>query len=98
MGMKKSNILEKEFNKVILNIKNNINDCEVRWEVYQVIISEISKDVDLIKEFKYRLTDGEDINLLILDFINKNKNNDILWFLKPRIQGFIDDDFFSKFV
>jgi hypothetical protein len=96
--MKKVNILDKEYDKVLFLIKNNLGEsADDRFDIYLVVIDELKKH-KMLSEFKYRLTDGEEINQLILDIINKNKSNDVLWFLKDKIEIFLEEDFIKKFI
>lgn len=96
--MRKVNILDKEYDKVLFLLKNNLGElADDRFDIYLVIIDELKKN-NKFSEFKYRLTDGEEINQLILDIINENKNNDVLWFLKDKVKNFLDEDFIKKFI
>jgi hypothetical protein len=57
-----------------------------RWETYNVIIETLlSKgDTHYFEEIKYRLTDGEDPNIVILDIIERevDDENGLVWLLK----------------
>ena len=97
--------------KTILDIayKNHINiilesideEGKSRWEIYDLIISELMKqgNFDYFEELKYRLTDGEDPNEVILSFILRDSEyvNDLVWSLKDRIEQYIEDDMFKRF-
>jgi len=98
----KSNILDKQYKNFMLKLKEKNNDeVEDRWEIYNVIIDELIKEGDenCLNEIKYRITDGEDPNVIILDVIEKNKDNvnSLIWFLKRRVEEFLDEDLFKKF-
>jgi hypothetical protein len=97
--------------KTILDIayKNHINvilesldeEAKYRWEIYDIIICELIKqgNFDYFEELKYRLTDGEDPNEIILDFINREGEdvNGLIWSLKNRIEEYIEEDMFKRF-
>lgn len=95
-------ILDKAYNKHILNVINSLDEEKGdRWETYNLIASELSKNngKDYIKEIKYRLTDGEDPNFVMLDIIERENEiiGGLIWFLKRRIEEYVDDDFFKRF-
>jgi hypothetical protein len=74
---------------------------ETRWEIYKLVMLEIinsKKDVYL-DEIKYRLTDGEDPNTIMLDLINRDPEcmGSLYSFLKRTIEGYIEDDICNKF-
>ncbi len=48
---------------------------------------------------KYRLTDGEDPNKVILDIIEREVDeiNGLIWILKRRIEDYIEDDYIKRF-
>jgi hypothetical protein len=74
---------------------------QARWETYNLIVEVLteSTNIDYIKEIKYRLTDGEDPNKVMLDIIERENDNidGLAWFLKRRIEEYIDEDFFNRF-
>jgi len=94
--------LDKAYTKHIRNITNTLSEEEeTRWEIYSVIILQFINQGkgEFLKEMKYRLTDGENPNEIILDMINREKDNveSLTWFLKRRIEEFIEEDFFKRF-
>ena len=96
-------ILDKAYNKHILNLINTLDEeQEGRWETYDLIVSELTKNTnkDFMKEIKYRLTDGENPNEVILDIIDREIDNvgGLVWFLRKRIEEYIDEDFFKRFL
>jgi hypothetical protein len=103
-GHEKSLKLDKEYRKLINNvILNNNEDIEARWETYNLIIKELFTidDGKYFQEIKYRLTDGEDANLVFLDIISRYSSTELtflVWFLKKRIDEYVDDDFFKRFL
>ena len=98
----KKTTLDKEYNNHIYNILNSsTEEKKNRWEIYDLVISELIKqgDIDYFKEFKYRLTDGENPNEIILDFIDRDTDNvtSLVWSLKNRIEQFLDEDIYDRF-
>jgi hypothetical protein len=77
-------------------------DKQARWETYDLIISDFMENGKewAFEEIKYRITDGEDPNKVILDIIERDSDNidSLSWFLKRRIEEYIEDDFFSRFL
>ena len=51
-------------------------------------------------EIKYRLTDGEDANQVILDIIERDMDNmnGLIWFLKRRVEEYIQADNLRRFL
>jgi hypothetical protein len=99
----KKSSLEKAYNKHITCVLQSLDDeKESRWEIYGLVIDELIKEgkVDYLKEIKYRLTDGEDPNYVMLDIIDRENDNlgGLVLFLRKRIEEFIDDDFFNRFL
>lgn len=101
-GAGKKSILDKAYNKHLTNILNELNEeLETRWETYSFIIERLIQDGKAIylKEIKYRLTDGENPNEVILDILEREAENmdGLTWMLKKRIEEFIEEDFFRNF-
>jgi hypothetical protein len=93
--------LDKEYNKFLNNTLRNLDDDMIpRWEIYNVIMDELLEldKVKVFEEIKYRLTDNEDVNEVMLDVITRESNaSGLLWFMKKRIEDYIDEDFYSRF-
>jgi len=94
--------LDKAYNKHMLSIMESLDEeKQARWETYNLIVEVLteSTNIDYIKEIKYRLTDGEDPNKVMLDIIERENDNidGLAWFLKRRIEEYIDEDFFNRF-
>ena len=74
---------------------------EIRWETYNLItehlISQGQRNV--LKEFKYRITDNENPNSVMLDIIERYAENmgGLTWLLKRRLEDFLEEDYFKKF-
>jgi hypothetical protein len=77
-------------------------ELEFRWETYNLIIMQLVKQgkINYFKEMKYRLTDGEDPNEIILDILDRELDDmdGLIWFLKRRVEEYIEEDFFKKFL
>lgn len=102
----KRSTLDKAYNKHVTSLVENIDEEEEeRWEIYSIIIEDlISKGKDhYLKEIKYRITDSEDPNIIILDIIERESNSSdgidsVIWFFKRRIEEYIEDDFLKRFL
>lgn len=94
-------ILDKEYSKYINKILRDLNDEEgSRWDIYNLFMNELIKVglVTIFEEVKYRLTDGEDPNLVMLEVIEREGYvSELAWFLKNRIECYIEEDFFKQF-
>jgi hypothetical protein len=98
----KKTILDREYVKHINKILTNIDeDEEARWETYNIVIQELINQGkgDYFQEIKYRLTDGENPNEVILDIIGRviDEVDGLIWFLKRRIEEYLEDDYIKKF-
>lgn len=94
--------LDKAYNRHINNILKGFDEKqETRWETYNVIINELISqgNKECVKEVKYRLSDGENPNTVFLDIINRNTDNinGLVWFLKRRLEEYLEDDMFDKY-
>lgn len=101
-GQEKSTTLDKAYSKHIIGILQTLDEeKEGRWETYNIIISELLRQGKgkYFQEIKYRLTDGEDPNEVMLDIINRDAEDidDLLWVLKRRVDGYLEDDFIKRF-
>lgn len=99
----KRSLLDKIYYKHITYILDTLDeDSEIRWETYNLIIDQIMKatNKDYLGELKYRLTDGEDPNKVILDIIERENESidSLVWFLKRRVEEFIDEDILKRFL
>jgi len=102
-GNGKTSTLDKAYNKHINCVLQTLDDeLEFRWETYNLIIMQLVKQgkINYFKEMKYRLTDGEDPNEIILDILEREVDDmdGLIWFLKRRVEEYIEEDFFNKFL
>jgi hypothetical protein len=95
--------LDKAYNKHIINVIESLDEeKKARWETYNLVVEVLTESTnkDYMNEIKYRLTDGEDPNRVMLDIIDREIDNvdGLVWFLKRRIEEYIDEDFFNRFL
>lgn len=93
----KSNSLDREFNNFI---RSQVTLTDDRVEIYNYVVSQLAKNGMYIYlgELKYRITDGENPNEVMLDIINRDEiTKSIFWHIKRRIQEYLDDDLYGKF-
>lgn len=94
--------LDKAYKKHIVNVLNSFDEEEEsRWETYSVIVDSLAKDKNsnIINEIKYRLTDGENANEILLSIIERNvlEVDGLVWLLKRRVEDYLEDDFLKRF-
>jgi hypothetical protein len=99
----KKTVLDRAYKKHVNNIVGTLNDeTEDRWETYDIVITELMKQgkVWYYDEIKYRLTDGENPNEVILSVIERElEDSDELFIsLKKRIENYIEEDFIKRFL
>jgi hypothetical protein len=101
-GHGKQTTLDKAYYKHIHCILDTLDEeSEIRWETYNLIIELITcENHDYFSEIKYRITDGENPNDVILDIIERNIDNSdsLIWFLKRRVEEYREEDFFKRFI
>jgi N12 class adenine-specific DNA methylase len=93
--------LDKAYAKVIKNIQLNLTEeTRQRWEVYNSIIEELlnNKRENRFTEIKYRITDGENPNDVILDVINKDEISGYLWVLNKKLEEYKQEDLIKRFL
>ena len=101
-GQGKTTTLDRAyFNHINHLLNSSDEEKEERWECYNVIARELVNQGkgDYFTELKYRITDGEDPNYVILDIIGRDINivNDLVWFFKRRIEEYVEEDFINRF-
>lgn len=93
--------LDKEYNNYINKTLRELDEEKGnRWDIYNLFMNElITLGLRTVfEEVKYRLTDGEDPNHIMLDVINREGNlSELSWFIKGRVEEYIDEDFFKRF-
>ncbi len=98
----KKSRLDKLYYEHINYLINNLNEEEeIKWETYGLIVENLLKQghKNVLKELKYRMTDGENTNKVILDMINRYSDSvdGVVWFLKRRVEEYLEEDFYGKF-
>ena len=100
-GHGKYNNLDKNYSNYIMNHMSKINDKEQeKWESYCLIMDELLRIGAHLsfEEVKYRVTDGENQNKVMLDVINKHKHSSIILDnFKDTIQEYYDEELYSKY-
>jgi EAL domain-containing protein (putative c-di-GMP-specific phosphodiesterase class I) len=98
----KRTTLDKAYSRHITNVLETLDkEKEERWETYNVIIQELIDEgkIDYFKEIKYRLTDGEDPNKVMLEIIERDGDEagGLIWILKRRLEEYLEDDYLKSF-
>jgi hypothetical protein len=74
---------------------------ELRWDTYYLIIDNLTRQgyKSVLSELKYRITDGDNPNEVILDIIHRYSENidGVVWLLKKRVEEYLEEDFYKKF-
>lgn len=101
-GQGKNSTLDKAYYRHINNLIETLDEeKEGRWETYNMIIQELINEGKsyYFNEIKYRLTDGEDPNTVMLDIIERDGEtvSGLIWFLKKRIEEYLEDDYLRRF-
>ena len=101
LGCGKYTPLDKAYSRLIHDIIRKLDDSlEERWETYGLIMDELLEigRGDVFEEIKYKLTDDEDPNEVFLETLDGLADRaSILWFLRRRIDDYIEEDFYSRF-
>lgn len=102
-GSGKNTILDKQYSELINQVIVKMDDeTEERWETYNLIIKELFNidDGEYFQEIKYRLTDGEDANKVLLDIISRYASDELTflaYFLSKRVEEYAEEDFLRRF-
>ena len=101
VGKGKDTVLDKAYSHIVNGAINSSEAVQERWDVYNLIVTELAHlgDGKLFKEFKYRLTDGENANAILLDILLRIDCNDVsgmVWCLKRRVEEFKEEDFINE--
>ena len=102
-SQRKNTNLDKAYNKLITEMLQTLNEeKEERWETYNLIVEELLRQNKgkYFEEIKYRLTDNEDPNAVMLEIIDRDEEDSVdgfLWFLRNRIVEYMEEDFIKRF-
>tara|TARA_B110000977_G_C10749626_1_gene366286 strand:+ start:128 stop:466 length:339 start_codon:yes stop_codon:yes gene_type:complete len=94
--------LDKEYNKFLETTLRGVKDDGIiyKWDTYNLIMTELLQlgRYELFNEIKYRLTDGENPNEVMIDILDRESNlSGFLWLIRKRIEEYINDDFENTF-
>lgn len=102
-GYGKNTNLDKAYTKLINRVLSETGEeGEERWETYNLIIKEFFEIDDGVyfEELKYRFTDGENPNNVILDIASRYEQENLsflLSFLLKKVESFTEEDFLKRF-
>lgn len=101
-GYNTKTTLDKAYSRHVNSILETLTeDQETRWEIYSIIIQQWIQQgkAEYYKELKYRLTDGENPNEILLDLINREGDDvdNLIWSLKKRVEDYLDEDILKRF-
>jgi hypothetical protein len=75
---------------------------EERYEVYTIIMKTLvtKHNKKYLPELKHRLILKENINDILIDFINREEDNieTVIWQLKYRLEEYSENDLITKFL
>lgn len=100
----KNTSLDKAYAKLINALLVEMDEeAEERWETYNLIIKEFFAidNGKYFEEIKYRLTDGEDPNTVILDVASRYPQEELCFlasFLLKKVEEYVEEDFFKRFL
>ena len=95
----KFNFLDRSYQNLILE-NTKLDENMERWEIYSIIIDEliILGGALEFQKIKYRLTGGEDPNLIMLDIIKTySANSVLLQTMKSQVEIYVDEDWSKQF-
>jgi len=100
-GVGKYNLLDRTYDKFIKESLNRCNDLNIdRWELYSLIMDEllIAGKGDFFEEAKYRMTEGEDPNVVMLSICDKDEETRILFnCYVSKLESYIENDLIIRF-
>tara|TARA_R110000772_G_scaffold17946_1_gene49756 strand:+ start:9770 stop:10105 length:336 start_codon:yes stop_codon:yes gene_type:complete len=93
--------LDKEYKRFIKDEINGLDDTDTnRWDIYNIIMDDLIELGlhNVFAEVKYRITDGEEPNAIMLEVLSrKDYKSELSWFLKNRVKFYIEEDYYSSF-
>lgn len=94
--------LDKLYYEHVSNLLQDIDEYEeIKWDTYGLIIESFINQGfnNVFKEVKYRMTDGENINKIILDLIDRYSDSvdGVVWHLKKRVENYLEEDYYKEF-
>lgn len=100
-GSSEKSYLNYAYRSLLMNTIDTLDENSLeRWETYHMIIDELSKQGHdkASKEIQYRITDNENPNDVFIDVLSRTELSPLLVFLQRRIEMYIDDDLFNRFL
>ena len=99
----KKSCLDKAYYKHINCMLDTLSeDEEIRWETYNLIVEFLIKqgDKNILQEIKYRITEGENPNSVILEIADRDSDNldGLVWLFKKRLEEYLEEDYFNRFL
>lgn len=92
----KPTLLNKEFKSLFEKMRREArteDDLE-KCEIYDMILVTLGNEREFVleKEAKYRITDGEDADFVMLDIIKqRDVLRSLLWMLESRLEQYIEE-------
>jgi hypothetical protein len=84
----------KDFNITIRASSGKFNNLD---KDYNKFITLTMTTIDTEKKLRWETY--EDPNLVMIDMIDRNKNvSGLLWFIRKRLQEYIEEDFYNRFL
>ena len=100
LGVGKYNYLDKAYRDLIRKQITDSDSWAKRWETYDMIINEIiiQGNEEIFEEIKYRITDGENVNQVLLSIMNDDMEYNLTTRLLIRkINEYSDIDWLKEF-
>jgi hypothetical protein len=98
---KKDGYLDTAYRRFVFNKINSIDETKLeRWEVYNMIANELVGHGYIIEfdELRYRITDNENPNDVIIDILDNIECTTLLRTLYGMVEMYIGEDFHSEFI
>jgi len=98
-GYSYNSYLNTAYRHFLLTIRGLSESEILRWENYSMIADELLS-LELYNEFeelKYRLTDNENPNEVIIDILSKIEVSTLLSCLRHNVYQYIEEDKYSRF-
>jgi len=96
----KKTALNLAYKNFLDEIKPTLDDeTEERWEVYDMILSELVRGGynSEFEEYKYRITDNENPNFILYDILNRIDGTPLTYIFTNNLKRYIDEDNMSRF-
>lgn len=91
--------LDREYNSYINKATVSLDeDGLYKWDAYNLIMTDLLKLglKNIFEEVKYRVTDGENPNHVLLEVINRDEyQSEIEWFLRNTLESYINEDYYN---